>query len=232
MRSLPSGWLLFFAAAACAALAFLVKLPAVLLLLPLGYLAWSQWGWGMFGRGAAWLFLALTLLPAAIYYHHALADIGRHYFTVGVGREGGMWFTVRDLLNPGAYSLMMMRLLRDHLTAVGVVLLPIGLFARPAGRRAPWLFPVWLGAVALYFVVVSGGNLRQTYYQLPLLLPAAGLIGLGWDRLLGKGALTRGSHAALLAIFLILCAWGVQPFFQPYPPIRAAAQALRFSASS
>lgn len=217
---------LFLLAAFCSALAFLVKLPAVLILLPLAYLAWDRWGWGMFRRGSAWLFLLLALAPAALYYHHALVDIGRHYFTVGVGREGGMWFRLQDFLNPGAYSLLLMRLLRDHLTAVGLVLLPIGLFTRPSWSSGRWLFHFWLLAVAVYCVVVSGGNLRQTYYQLPLLLPAAGLIGVGWDRLLATGALTRGSHTALLLIFLVLCVWGVQPFFQPYTPILQAAAAL------
>jgi 4-amino-4-deoxy-L-arabinose transferase-like glycosyltransferase len=219
---------LFLAAAASTALAALVKLPAVIILLPLFYLAWVKWGWRVFSRGAAWLFLVIALAPAALYYHHAQVDIGRYFFTVGVGREGGMWFSPHDFLHPQAYSLMVMRLLRDHLTAVGVVLLPLGLFLRPASRRAPgYFFHVWLGAVLLYFVVVSGGNLRQTYYQLPLLLPAAAFLGLGWDRLLGTGAANRWSNAALVAIFLVLCAWGVQPFFKQYRPITRAAAALK-----
>ncbi|NLO73845.1 MAG: phospholipid carrier-dependent glycosyltransferase [candidate division WS1 bacterium] len=216
----------FLGALGAAALAFMVKPPAVLILLPLAYLAYARWGWGLLGRLAPWAFVILSLTPAALYYHH-MAEIGRQYLTVGAGFEGGMWATRTSLLNPGAWSLIMMRLLRDHLTAIGVALLPLGLFLRPASRRSSCLFPVWLAAVAIYFLVVWGGNLRQTYYQLPLLLPAAGLLGLAWDRLLGSGVLNRAGNAALLVVFLVLCAWGVQPFFEQYTPVLTAAEELK-----
>jgi hypothetical protein len=240
----PALW--FLLTALCGALAFLVKLPAVLLLLPLAYLAWDRWGRRFVARPAVWLLLAVTLAPALAYYWHAKHNIGAHYFTVGVGFGGGMWFAVKDFTRPGNYSLMLMRLLKDHLTAVGMALLPMGLFL-PVGRAsrpprleasgatgetpvvpgtAPYLFPVWLGAVLLYFAVVSGGNLRQTYYQLPILLPAAGLIGLAWDRLVQSRVLTRWANAVLVALFLALCVWGVQPFYEPYTPILEASAAL------
>ncbi len=239
----------FLLTALCGALAFLVKLPSVLLLLPLAYLAWDRWGWRFLARPMLWLLLILTLAPPAAYYWHAKQHIGAHYFTVGVGLGGGMWFALQDFIRPGNHSLMLMRLLRDHLTAVGLVLLPVGMFLLPSwrGRRspaycvrgrtptpapegpgpaAPYLFHFWLAAVLLYFIVVSGGNLRQTYYQLPLLLPAAGLIGLAWDRLACSGVLTRWSRALLVALFLALCVWGVQPFYEPYTPILQASAAL------
>jgi hypothetical protein len=80
--------------------------------------------------------------------------------------------------------------------------------------------------VLFYFILVSGGNLRQTYYQLPLLLPAAAFIGLAWDRLVRGGVLTRWSNRLLVALFLVLCGWGVQPFFVAYTPILRASALL------
>ncbi len=255
----------FFLTALCGALAFLVKLPTVMLLLPLAYLAWDKWGWGFLRRPAVWALLVLTLGPALVYYWHAQQAIGAHYFTVGVGFGGGMWLAAKDFLRPGNYSLMLQRLLKDHLTAVGMVLLAVGFLLRrspprtgetpvppegvsappllqeegaggeppraryepaPCSGEAPYLFHVWLGVVLLYFVLVSGGNLRQTYYQLPLLLPAAGLIGLAWDRLIQSRVVNRWSNGVLVALFLVLCAWGVQPFFEPYTPILQASAAL------
>ena len=241
----------FLLTAACGMLAFLVKLPTVLLLLPLAYLAWDKWGWGFLRRGAVWALVVVTLAPALAYYWHAHHAIGSHYFSVGVGPSGGMWFAVKDFTRPGNYSQIMMQMLRDHLTAVGMVLLPVGVFLRPtlgvaqaskpASARsgaetqawkpalpgsAPYLFHFWLGAVAVYFIVVAGGILRQTYYEMPLLLPAAGLIGVAWERLVRTGVVTRWGNGVLVALFLVSCAWGVQPFFKPYTPILQASAAL------
>ena len=116
-----------------------------------------------------------------------------------------MWATLHDFVRPGNYALMLSRLLKDHLTAVGTVLLPIGLLAYEGDRFRWHLFHVWLGAVLLYFVVVSGGNLRQTYYQLLLLMPAAGLIGLGWDRISRLAGVSRLVTPVLAALFLVVC---------------------------
>ncbi len=215
----------FMLALLCGALAFLVKLPALLLVLPLLFIAYQRYGWRLFRQPLLYLFAVLAILPAAAYYYHAKVNIGAHYFTVGVGFGGGMWSSLDDFLRPGNYSLMLNRLLKDHLTAVGLVLLPLGVLAYDNGRFRWNLFHVWMGAVLLYIVVVFGGNLRQTYYQLPLLLPAAGLIGLGWDRISRMAGVSRWTVPVLAILFLVLAAWGVQPFYeQGEPIIEAAAQ--------
>ncbi len=210
----------------CGALAFLVKLPTLMLVFPLVFIAHQRYGWGLFKQPLLYLFALLTVLPAVAYYYHARVNIGAHYFTVGVGFGGGMWGSVEHFLRPGNYSLMLNRLLKDHLTAVGIVLLPLGFLAYGNGRFRWNLFHVWLGAVLLYFVAVSGGNLRQTYYQLPLLIPAAGLIGIGWDRVSRMAGLSRLAVPTLVAVFLTLAAWGVQPFYEEHEPIIEAAAQL------
>lgn len=216
----------YVAALVSAMLCFLVKLPTLLLVIPLVFLAYRKYGWRLLKQPALYLFAVLAVIPAAVYYHHAHVDIGSKYFTVGVGFGGGMWFSPRDFLRPGNYSLMLDRLLKDHLTALGLVLLPVGFFATDNGRIRYNLFHAWLGAVLLYFMLVSAGNIRQTYYQIPLLLPAAGLIGLGWDRLSRMKGLSQTAVPVLVILFLVLAAWGVQPFFEQYRPILAAAHKL------
>ncbi len=216
----------YLAALVSGILCFLVKLPALLLVIPLLWLAYRKYGVALFKQPALYVFALLSLVPAAAYYHHAYVDIGSKYFTVGVGFGGGMWFSPGDFLRPGNYSLILNRLLKDHLTAIGLVLLPLGFFATENGRFRWNLFHVWLGAVLLYFILVSGGNLRQTYYQIPLLLPAAGFIGLGWDRLSQTRGISRATVPVLVIIFLVLAAWGVQPFFEQYRPILDAARKL------
>ena len=219
---------LFALAVLLTALCFLVKLPTVLLAFPLLFLAHRQFGWALFRRPSLYLFALLCLAPAVAYYLFARYAIGEHYFTVGVGFGGGMWFSAKQFFHPGNWSLMLQRLNRDHLTAVGLALLPLGFFARPAEGEPRWsLFHAWLIGVAAYFVVVSGGNIRQNYYQLPLIPAAAGLIGLGWHRVAESDALRRCALPTLAALFLALAAWGVQPMFKEYRPIRQAAADLK-----
>ena len=226
-RFTQTGRFLFYCAAlVAAALAFLVKLPTVHLAIPLAYLAIRRWGWGAVRQPGLWVFAALSLLPAAIYYVHAHRDIGPQYFTVGVGFGGNMWFEVRHFLSPKSYSLMVSRLLKDHLTAVGMVLLVLGVFYRMGRPKREALFLWWLAGVAVYFVVVSGGNLRQTYYQLPLLPAAAGLVGPAWALVSRLRAFRPGGNTALVGLFAILSIWGAQPFYEEYTPILRAAAVL------
>ena len=219
--------LYFGLAALCGALAFLVKLPTLVLAIPLLFIAYRRYGGALCRQPILYLFALITVLPAAAYYHYAHVNIGAHYFTVGVGFGGGMWASLEHFLRPGNYSLMMQRLLKDHLTAVGFVLLPLGLLACDDRGRFRWnLFHIWLGAIFLYFIVVSGGSLRQTYYQLPLLLPASGLIGLGWDRISRIKNVSGLLTPLLIALFLVLAVWGVQPFYEEHQPVIAAAADL------
>ncbi len=218
----PSYWL---GALLTGALAFLVKLPTVHLAIPLVYLAHRRYGWRLFARAELWALAILALLPALAYYWHAHQHIGREYFTVGVGFGGQMWFSPSHFLRPAGYSLMIDRFVKDHLTAVGVVLLVVGLLYRRGGPIRLGLFHWWFLATVLYMIVISGGNLRQNYYQLPVLPAAAGLIGLGWT-CLARVRHLRLANSALIAVFLILAVWGAQPLYKEYRPILEAAAAL------
>lgn len=213
--------------AVAGALCFLVKLPALLLMIPLTYLAYRKWGSRMTEHRELWTLAAAMILPALAYYAHAHFNIGKHYFTVGVGFGGSMWFSPRDFLKPGNYSLMVDRLVRQHLTAVGIVLLPLGLLGMDrANRLRVTVFHVWIAAVALYFVMVSGGNLRQNYYQLHLIPPAAALIGVAWEQLVASRKFAPALNPTLAAVFLALSVWGVEPMFAQFTPIQRAAKDL------
>ncbi len=205
--------------------AFLVKLPTVHITIPLLYLAHRRYGWSLFRRMELWALALLALAPAAAYYWHAHAHIGPYYFTVGVGFGGKMWFSPKHFLTPATYALMTERLVVQHLTAVGLVMLLLGIFYQRKRHKLN-LFHWWLAAVLLYFVVVSGGNLRQSYYQLPLLPAAAGLIGIGWGWLARSRRIAPGGKSALVVAFLVLCVWGARPMYKEFSDILKAAQVL------
>ncbi len=211
---------------ASGALCFLVKLPAVMLVVPLLWLAQIKFRGQALRRPDLWAIAVMSLLPAIAYYAHARMNIGREYFTVGVGFGGGMWFSLDDFLKPGNYSLMLTRMVHDHLTPVGIVLLILGLVVGDRRRIPVTVFHVWLGVVAVYFVLVSGGNLRQNYYQLHMLPPAAALVGYGWHQLVQSQRFSLILSPLLLAVFVALCVWGVEPKFQQVTPIHACAAEL------
>jgi 4-amino-4-deoxy-L-arabinose transferase-like glycosyltransferase len=69
-------------------LAILIKAPALIIGLPLGYMAWTAYGARLFRRRALWGFAAVALLPAAVWYTHAYG-ISRTYPPYHCARSQG-----------------------------------------------------------------------------------------------------------------------------------------------
>ena len=168
----------FAIAAVVAALCFLVKIPTLYLGFPLVVLAWSQWGWRFIRMPVIWLYLALVLLPAVLWYWHAsllFEETGR---TFGIWNRYGYDKWDRNLLLEIAwYRTLLTRLADSIYTPVGAVWVAVGLMLRPAWRRQ-WTLWAWMGGVLLYLVMVPEGNRKLHYYQLPF-APVGGLLA-GW----------------------------------------------------
>jgi len=184
-----------------AALCFLVKIPTLYLGFPLVALAWTRWGWGAVRRPVLWLYLILVLLPAILWYSHAAGLFARTGLTFGIwGREGYDKWSHHLLLGGDFYLLMGRRLAHIVFTPVGALLLVLGMAAGWPSRQPPgaaserrgvpaparqWIPYVWLGALALYLVLIPEGNRKLHYYQLPLALPGSFLAAIPLAALLG-----------------------------------------------
>lgn len=178
----------------CLALAWLVKLPALLVLGPVAYIAWRARGWA--AMKDPWFTgpIMVALLLTVAWYWHANNIYLRTGLTVGIWRGAGHypgvlgqlagetstftgWSSREMLTDPAFYRRLLERFWTLHLTPLGAVLTVAGIVLA-AGRRGSDLVYVWLAAALAFIVFVGQGNLNHEYYQLPAFPPLALMFGV------------------------------------------------------
>lgn len=202
---------------AAAALACLVKVPAVVIFTPIALLGLHARRWAVFRDYRLIGGMAITLLLTIAWYWHA--DVLYHRTGLGqaiwhpsgaYGAEiaaaaGQMetiyhWSTLTQLRDVEFYREMVQRLWSLHLTPAGFVL---ALFALVALWNRPRRLVVdgWLATVILLILVSAEGNKHHEFHQLPLLPPAALLFGLAaWPAFDGEWIRARAGHAVAIAL--------------------------------
>jgi 4-amino-4-deoxy-L-arabinose transferase-like glycosyltransferase len=230
------------AGSACAALAFLVKIPALMILAPIAWAAWERRRWAALKDRGLVIGLIVAVSLAGLWYWHADAIYHQTGLSQAIWHPSGNygppisysagpfigiyhWSTLARLRDPAFYSDMLTRTWALHLTPGGFIL---ALFALLVLWRWPRrrIVDVWLGIVLLFILVTSEGNIHHEFHQLPLLPPAALLFGLAaapafdgeWLRARGGRVLgPLGSATALLCIALLSFKYSgvIGNFFRP-----------------
>ena len=230
------------AGAICAALAFLVKIPAVLILVPIAWAAWETKGWAALKDRGLVLGLTAAVAAAGLWYWYADLVYHRTGLSQAIWHPSGNygppislaagpfvgiyhWSTKAQLMDPEFYNEMLTRAWALHLTPGGFIL---ALFALLAMWRVPRrrIVDMWLGIVLLFILVTAEGNRHHEFHQLPLLPPAALLFGLAaapafdgrWLREKGGRLLgPAGSAVALVLIAVLSFKYSgvVQNLFRP-----------------
>ena len=225
LRAADSRMLLVGAVAA--ALAWLVKLPSIVIVPVLMALAWEHGGRAALTERRFVLALVLPLIAAAAWYLHAyrifletgltfgiLAHPAKTYpATVAFGpwEPFDKWSTVALLVDTEFYRTLLARLWITQLTPVGVAGAAVGLLLWPQGpgRLA---VRVWLGILVLFVLAAGHGHLAHDYYQLPLIPVGALFFGAAVGPFFEgswlarhiargwKGPLAAGVVAVLLAL--------------------------------
>ena len=205
------------------ALAALVKLPAILVLAPIGGLALSWFGWGAFRNRRLWAGCTAAVALVASWYWYADRVFVETGLTQAIFRPSGTYpadiapetffyttyhfATARRLLDPRFWLEMTDRFWGQHLTGPGFAGAFLGLlFASRAGRALPvlsWIF----GGLALV-AISAEGQLNHEFHQLPLMPPLALLFGVTaaplFDRRYLKGIWSPRVAAAAVSVFLVL----------------------------
>lgn len=239
----------FALATITAGLCFAVKIPTLYLGFPLVALAMARCGWGFLRRPSMWFFLVATLLPAVMWYGHAMSLFRETGLTFGIfGGTGYDKWAHGLLLTSGFWSSMVERFTFSVLTPAGVVLVVMGIAGLwPTGiqGRQRWYLYAWLGGLLVYLLLVPEGNRKLHYYQLPFvplaaLFAAAPLAALFGEPVMGGriGALFHGGGrggrwlaAAVLACVVAASVHEVTDYRRPptydyYRTCLAAGQAL------
>ncbi len=213
-----------------AALAPLVKLPAILVLAPIAGVAWRHQRWRALADRTAWISLTAAVMVVAAWYWHADRIFLETGLTQAVFRPSGTypvdvapgvafesvshWATKARLQSSEAWLQFLDRFWMLHLTTLGAAGALLGWWQarRQPGRVAVDLWA--LGSLALFLVAIEGQYWHE-FHQLPLLPPlllyfgvaAAPLFDAGWQRRALPGAAGR---LALAMIALLVAVQGMR----------------------
>jgi 4-amino-4-deoxy-L-arabinose transferase-like glycosyltransferase len=161
---------LFLTTSLVTSLAILVKLPAMLIGVPLLAMAWGKYGVRAVCRRELVTLAALALSGPLAWYTHAyrLSLIYPPYHVFGTG--------VLELVGVGWYVEIAHRLVTSSLTPLIAAAMLMGLVV-PVRTASAWVFHWWLLALLVFIVLAGWGNHEHDWYQLPLVLVAAALAG-------------------------------------------------------
>jgi 4-amino-4-deoxy-L-arabinose transferase-like glycosyltransferase len=217
---------LFPVATGVMCLALLIKIPYLLVGVPLLYLAWQTYGRTCLRRGKLWGCAAVSLIIPALWYAHAY-QLSRTYPPHHFFGEGGL--AIGDLT---WYGTILWRLVMWSLTPPVAGAMLLGALC-PGHKPFRYLFHWWLLAYVGLMIVTSYGH-RHQWYQLPVVPVAAAFSGMAWERVLRRGASSRRLHTlarlACLTFFGVTAALSflqLQPQYDPWAvPLWKAGQAL------
>jgi 4-amino-4-deoxy-L-arabinose transferase-like glycosyltransferase len=206
---------LFLGASLATGLAILVKAPAIIIGLPLLYMAWEEHGMHFVFRPKLWVFAAFSLaFPAAWYFHAYLVSMSNppYHFTGGDGLK------IEDLR---WYLSVVREIVTESLTPIAAAGMLVGVFL-PSPAKYGRIFHWWLGAICLFVVIAGYGN-RHPWYQLPLVPVAAAFTGIAFDFALRRlKAITESKTTELLAaatlfVALIFVSYAyAKPLYAPW----------------
>ena len=159
-------------------LAFLVKIPSLILAIPLFYLAWCRYRTALFYEKTLWLFVGLILPLPLLWYSHAFSLAYANYpYNMFGDKEWALRRTLNTLVMGEFYKIVGLNIVTVVLTPIGF-LMALGGFLIPVSFKGGMgLFHIWMIAIVLYMLIGAWGNMTFGYYQLPLIPPATALIG-------------------------------------------------------
>jgi 4-amino-4-deoxy-L-arabinose transferase-like glycosyltransferase len=227
--SVPT-WRRVLIAAACTALAGLVKLPGVIIGLPIVALAFVHRGRGLFRDRQLWAggIASVGLIGAWYWYADRIAErtgltqaifrpSGRYGPELGIPESAyatvSHWTSATRLQDPQFYSAMLDRFWSLHLTSFGFAGALIGWWLA-RGERYALVLDAWLAAGVLLLLGSAEGQFFHEFHQLPLIPPLALFFGI-----------------ALAPLFNLerLRAWSFRAFAVSACLVAAAVMAFRFS---
>ena len=156
----------FLIAVILIAVALLLKPYALFFILPLAYLAWRQFGLGLFKKWQLWLFLILAALPLGLWR----IWMNQEEFLPGIARND--WLFNGDKIRfKGAFFqwLFAERISRIILGYWGLPFLVLGIL-RKINKKENWFFFCFIISSLTYMTVMATGNVKHEYYQI-LIMP-------------------------------------------------------------
>lgn len=203
----PGGGVVWFlASAVCTATAVLLKLPSLVVGLPLAVLMLERAlarGLGVRGAAMVGVYGVIAILPGAMWYAHAQrlgAETGLSFGILSSNKWGDL-----GVLGTAEFyrNVFVGKIVEDHLAIAGAPLVLLGILMRRR-RRSELVFDAWTAAMMVHIALIPVGHSVHDYYQLPLSVPFAFYAGRFLARARfggrsGRRATVRWLSLALLA---------------------------------
>jgi 4-amino-4-deoxy-L-arabinose transferase-like glycosyltransferase len=212
----PANSNLFIAATAATGLAILVKLPAIIIGLPLFYMVWREYGAKFVLRREMWAFAALSLIfPLAWYYHAYLISVA-HFPHHMFGSKG---IALESLTG---YGQILHEAATSSLTPLLTAMMLVGVFL-PSPARFGRVFHWWLLAIFFFAFIAARGHYQHPWYLLPIVPVAAAFAGRICDFVLSRVVPSAHSKIVIVlgssAFFTVLSYLSftyVRPLYHPW----------------
>ena len=204
-------WISFSISLLSITLAALLKIPALYLGLPLLYLAFCKYGYGLFKKLPLCLYAFFVFLPVELWYYHAHQIYLASGLTFRIWEVGtDKWGNLDIISTPKFYNDVFFKSIAErHLTYAGSIPFIVGLFIRRQ-KREERVFDFWLIAVIIYIIIVARGNQVHEYYQLPFILPAVIFAAKTFEKYLSFSTLSIPLRSRNVAFyFFSLCLAGI-----------------------
>ncbi|MDP2638063.1 MAG: glycosyltransferase family 39 protein [Candidatus Levybacteria bacterium] len=164
------------------AAAFLLKPYALFFTLPLIYLAWHQFGFGLLRKWQLWLFLVLATLPLGLWR----VWMTQQEFLPGIARSDWL-FNGNHIRFKGAFFqwLFADRIGRLILGYWGLPFVVLGVL-RKINKKENWFFFYFIISSLTYMTVMATGNIQHDYYQILIIPTLAIFFGKGIDLIIER----------------------------------------------
>jgi 4-amino-4-deoxy-L-arabinose transferase-like glycosyltransferase len=195
----------YWLAAGCLAMAALIKPTALVIGLPMAYLAWRRFRWRAVVEARLWALAAVILGLPALWYLHAFGLGAASGNSVGILSGGYLKLARTDLLTSAEFYLRQAWFVAMyHLTPVLVFPLVLGVFTRGRG----YMVHAWVLAGVVQVFVAAEGNFASPYHQLIMLPALAMFVGVGLTRMVEvvEWRMPREAPLVLAALGVVIVA--------------------------
>lgn len=175
-------WILFVLAVIFIAAAFLIRPYALFFTLPLFYLAWHRFGFGLLKKWQLWLFFILAAIPLLLWR----LWMNQPEFLPGIARNDWL-FNGDHIRFKGAFFqwLFAERISRIILGYWGLPFLALGIL-RKINKKENWFFFYFIISSLTYMTVIATGNVKHEYYQVLIMPTLAIFLAKGIDFIFEK----------------------------------------------
>jgi|WetSurMetagenome_2_1015567.scaffolds.fasta_scaffold00244_7 hypothetical protein len=221
-------WAWFILAVIFTASALLLKPYALFFTLPMIYLAWNRFGFGLFRKWQLWVFLILAVLPLGLWR----LWMGQKEFLPGIARNDWL-FNGNHIRFKGAFFqwLFADRISRLILGYWGLPFFVLGILAK-INKKENWFFFYFIISSLAYMTVIATGNIQHDYYQILIMPTLVIFLAKGLDFILIKGEIfnrwTSYFMIAMGVIFALAFGWyAVRDYYSiQHPNIILAGEAV------